>query len=165
MTSLPEAIWHRRLKSEAELMSKSEFTYSVNDKLTEYLVTLNADGLKLSNGQITKQKIHQVKITLNREYPYPAGLEVTWMTQIFHPNIREEDGKVCIHLLNAWSADITVLSLCRGIKQLLENPNPLDPLNKPAADYYIENPKVLEMDEKSIPQKEMPSRPKIIFER
>ncbi len=83
---------------------------------------------------------HSVLIDLLREYPYPGGVEVYWLTPIFHPNIREKDGAVCIQLVNAWRESQNLVSLVQGLYHLLENPNPQSPLNEEAARYYLEHP-------------------------
>jgi ubiquitin-protein ligase len=144
-------------------MAESGFKFSCDNARTEYKVTLFGPGLCLSNDSIVPRKEHEFEIILGRDYPYAGGLAVHWLTPIFHPNIREEDGKVCIQLLNAWSAEITVVSLVNAILQLLENPNPLDPLNKPAADYFSEHPQAHLQGTPA--QKDLPRRPRILSER
>jgi len=80
-----------------------------------------------------------------------------WETPIFHPNIRP-DGKVCIQLVNKWSASQTILSIMDALVQLLETPNPESPLNYDAAQYFIEHPDAL----KRATPMEKPRKPRIV---
>lgn len=139
MPFLPEIIWKRRLESEFEEMRASGEKFESNSGLSEYMVSLKGSGLYRENSRLLSRDSHSVRIDLLRSYPYAGGVDVTWLTPIFHPNIRESDGKVCIQILNDWAESQTVLSLVKSLRHLLENPNPLDPLNKEAAEYYLEN--------------------------
>ncbi len=137
MAFLPEAIWQRRLESEHRQMVESGEAFTASADKAEYRVDIVADGLALdSSDRVVQRREHKVRIRLLRNYPYAGGIDVTWMTPIFHPNIRNEDGKVCIQLLNNWAASQSVASLVQGLRQLLKNPNPADPLDKRAAEYF-----------------------------
>ncbi len=138
MPRLPEAIWRRRLDNEFAELSASGAVFKAGADKTEYVLELSARGIVLQGGREVPVNSHRVRIRLLRDYPYPGGLEVTWLSPIFHPNIRPQDGRVCIQLLNAWSEGLSLVSLAAGLKQLLENPNPKDPLNKEAAKYFLE---------------------------
>lgn len=136
MAFLPESIWKRRLESEFKQMSASSEKFVANAERTEYEVTIVGKGFFLDGVQVKQRREHKVRIKLLRNFPYAGGIEVVWKTPIFHPNIRQEDGKVCIQLLNNWAASMSVLSLVAGLRQLLENPNLSDPLDKMAAEYF-----------------------------
>lgn len=139
MPQLPLEIWRRRLESELEEMKASDYNFTVTKDLQEYAVSLNAKGLVEDGGRIIPKSDHRVKIVLKRSFPYPGGIEVAFTTPIFHPNIRKEDGLVCIQLLNEWSEMSSVASVVNGLKWLLEHPNPASPLNKEAADFVKMN--------------------------
>ncbi len=143
MPMLPEAIWRRRLESEFQQMVASKENFEVNESKTSYVISLRGVGLFKNGNSLQKRESHSIQIDLKREYPYAGGIEVTWLTPIFHPNIRSEDGKVCIQLLNEWSEGMTLASLVKALKQLLEKPNPNDALNKEAADYFAMHPNAL----------------------
>lgn len=162
MPSLPEPIWRRRIDREFALMQQSGYAFSSNADKTEYELALEGPGLSLEGNAVLPRTTHSVRIRLTREFPYAGGIEVTWLSPIFHPNIRSEDGKVCIQLLNAWSADVTVANLVAGIISLLEHPNPSDPLNKPAADYFLAHPDALNSPRP--PETNLPKRPRILSE-
>ncbi len=140
MAFLPDAVFQRRLQSEHEQMRKSGFSFSVNPSLTEYEVSLQAAGFARQGGRVFPQNSHRFKFIVKRDYPYAGGLDVIWQTPIFHPNIRESDGKVCIQLVNEWSAAQTLAAVCKAVEHLLENPNPRSPLNIEAARFFDENP-------------------------
>ncbi|OIO25972.1 hypothetical protein COX85_01660 [Candidatus Micrarchaeota archaeon CG_4_10_14_0_2_um_filter_55_9] len=133
---LPPQIWKRRLENEYQQMRNSGTKFEVNSDYTEYVLSLNGPGLYREGDHVLEKNKHAVKIELNRNYPYPGGVEITWLTPIFHPNIREEDGKVCIQLVNDWAENQTITNVVNALQYLLKNPNPSDPLNKEAAAYY-----------------------------
>ncbi|HII38592.1 TPA: hypothetical protein HA318_01140 [Candidatus Micrarchaeota archaeon] len=148
MPWLPEAIWKRRLESELVLMSESNSgSFSCSADKTVYEIVLNGPGLSKEGGTVSKRGTHLVRVLLKREFPYAGGIEVTWLSPIFHPNIRSEDGKVCIKLINQWAEGQTVKQVVDALKQLLENPNPASPLNHEAADYFEANPNALNFAE------------------
>ncbi|MBI5228718.1 hypothetical protein HY991_01310 [Candidatus Micrarchaeota archaeon] len=136
MPQLPEVIWKRRLESEFDEMKKSGVAFNVNEEKTDYRLRFVGEGVENSGNEIKKRFTHEVRILLRREFPYAGGVEVYWTTPIFHPNISKE-GLVCIQLLKLWSPSVSVKNIADGLKQLLENPNPKDPLNKEAAEYFI----------------------------
>jgi ubiquitin-conjugating enzyme E2 D/E len=107
-----------------------------------------------------------VQIALKREYPYAGGIEVVWLTPIFHPNIHPGDGKVCIQLLNEWSESQSVASLVKALRQLLVQPNPYNALDKEAADFFADRAdevnRVLGIDVKSFEATPQPLKPKIV---
>ncbi|MFH0922483.1 MAG: hypothetical protein V1811_00315, partial [Candidatus Micrarchaeota archaeon] len=88
MPSLPEEIWRRRLESEYGEMQASGLKFDANPDCTEYTLSLRGPGLAKDAGGITQRDRHSVLIALNRNYPYAGGIEVIWLTPIFHPNIR-----------------------------------------------------------------------------
>jgi ubiquitin-protein ligase len=149
MPQLPLEIWKRRLESEFLEMRASGENFEANAAKTEYTIVLKGEGLEeKENGAIAKRYMHQVKIILKREYPYAGGIEVYWLTPIFHPNISDPEGVVCIQLLNVWNEGVSVKSVVDGLKQLLQNPNPLDPLNKRAAKYFLEKETMAKTEDK-----------------
>ena len=139
MPRLPEAIWRRRIDNEYAELAKSGFQFTASADRTDYVFEFAGKGYFLAGTVVKPITSHKVAVQLLRDYPYAGGIDVTWATPIFHPNIRAEDGKVCIQLLNAWSEGLTLVSLAKGLRHLLEHPNPSDPLNKQAAKYFVEH--------------------------
>lgn len=137
---LPDAIFQRRLQSENAELAAAGIHFEASKDRLEYTVSLNAPGFCMDNGQIATRNQHSVLIELNRDFPYPGGLMAYWLTPIYHPNIRSEDGAVCIQLINQWSAGQNLVSVVDALYQLLKNPNPQSPLNEDAARYYLQHP-------------------------
>lgn len=156
MPFLPENIWRRRLSSEHAEMAASALQFRVNPDFTEYIVTLVGPGFSRETGKILPKNSHEVRIVLKREYPYAGGFDLTWITPIFHPNIREEDGKVCIQLVNQWMETQTVRQVVEALERLLREANPASPLNLEAAEYFVRNGIVPAPVQK-------PGRPRLVF--
>ena len=136
---LPDNIWKRRLESEFEEMNSKGYKFEANADKTSYTVSLHGKSFYKQGDEVLERDSHRVEILLLRNYPYPGGIEVYWLTPIFHPNIRADDGRVCIQLINDWSETTTVSGVIKALQHLLENPNPKDPLNKEAAKWFEEN--------------------------
>ena len=155
MPKLPESIWRRRLENEfTTLASNSHISnLEANSDKSEYHFKLKALGHQKSGGAVTPIGSHDVSIYLTREYPYAGGIEVIWDSPIFHPNIREKDGAVCIQLVNKWSEGQTLSNVVDALVQMLENPNPYSPLNSEAAKYFS----------KFVPQKKEPNKPRVVL--
>lgn len=144
MPQLPENVWRRRVESEYEQLSQKGVQFSASADKLSYEITLQGPGLEAdANGGVRKTSLHKVRLSINRQYPYAGGFELKWLTAIFHPNIAL-DGKVCIQLVNKWSAGQTLANIVDALQQLLENPNPDSPLNYDAARYFNEHPNALE---------------------
>lgn len=67
--------------------------------------------------------------------------KVKIITRIWHPNIDEPpECGVCLNILRQnYSPAMTIDQMLAGIQYLFTEPNPLDPLNKDAADQYVQN--------------------------
>lgn len=140
MASLPESIWRRRLQSEyAEVQKSAETLLKVSSDFTDYQFLIKGPGYKRESSAIVPVNEHKVSIYLTRNFPYAGGIEVVWDSPIFHPNIREEDGAVCIAILNYWSAGTSIVEILKALRQMLNNPNPESPLNGEAAKWMVAN--------------------------
>eukprot|EP00002_Diphylleia_rotans_P007755 TRINITY_DN17421_c0_g1_i1.p1 TRINITY_DN17421_c0_g1~~TRINITY_DN17421_c0_g1_i1.p1 ORF type:complete len:177 (-),score=41.41 TRINITY_DN17421_c0_g1_i1:256-786(-) len=72
------------------------------------------------------------------DYPYnPPKVQCT--NTIYHPNI-DLQGKVCLNILREeWKPVLNLNAVLIGLLFLFQEPNPDDPLNKDAAQLFIEN--------------------------
>lgn len=84
--------------------------------------------------------IFKLEIYFPPTYPYTPP-RVMFKTSIFHCNIK--DGHICLDILtaNKWSPALTISKVLLSISSMLSDPNPSDPLNKSAADLYVNNRK------------------------
>jgi ubiquitin-conjugating enzyme E2 D/E len=92
--------------------------------------------LKPSKTSVYEGMELEVAIVLPNDYPYEPP-HITFLTEIFHPNINKSGG-ICISTLNKdWSPALTVESTLLSIMSLLDKPNASDPLRADAAEVYL----------------------------
>lgn len=81
-----------------------------------------------------------LRIELPERYP-SSSPSVAFVNKIFHPNVEERSGSICLDVLNqTWSPMFTLTqALSTFIAQLLCYPNPHDPMNSEAAALLLQN--------------------------
>lgn len=118
------------------MMSDYEVCLGESNSPSEFYVKFHAPKDSLYEGGI--YKIH---VTLPAAYPYKSP-SIGFQTRIFHPNVDEASGSVCLDVINqTWSPmyDLTnIFSVF--LPQLLLYPNPSDPLNGAAAALMFKDP-------------------------
>lgn len=71
---------------------------------------------------------------------YPTSPPKVWFfSEMFHPNVFAEDGRVCIDITQSaekWKPQFGVETILVAVQILLEEPNPLSPANVDAGDLF-----------------------------
>ncbi|KAI8915379.1 hypothetical protein PhCBS80983_g02783 [Powellomyces hirtus] len=117
------------------LMSDYEVTL-VNDNMQEFYVRFHGPKDTPFTGGVWK-----VHVELPDQYPYKSP-SIGFMNKIFHPNIDELSGSVCLDVINqTWSPMFDMINIFEVfLPQLLRYPNPTDPLNGEAAALLMREP-------------------------
>ena len=109
----------------------------VNDDLFHWNSTyIGPDGTGYHGGFFV------LRIDIPSNYPNSPP-SVHFETKIFHPNISEGTGEVCITILKpwVWKSDKRLIDVLLAIYYLLINPNAESPLNSEAAKLYKKSDK------------------------
>ncbi|OBA15023.1 ubiquitin-conjugating enzyme that negatively regulates gluconeogenesis [Ogataea polymorpha] len=124
----------RRIESDVMKLLMSDYEVSlVDDNMQEFYV--NFEGPKDSPYEGGLWRIH---VELPDQYPYKSP-SIGFQNKIFHPNIDESSGSVCLDVINqTWSPMFDIFNIFETfLPQLLNYPNAADPLNGDASSLYM----------------------------
>jgi ubiquitin-protein ligase len=153
LPELPYEIWKDRIDNEIKNVEKldvlEENSIKINSTSIELVLNLKALGFIKEQSDLALKNSHRIYLKINRSFPYPGGIDFSWLTKIFHPNIHPVEltfsseqgtGYICLNILKKWSRLSDLVTTIRALKILVENPNPNDPLDYPecleAARYF-----------------------------
>ncbi|KAI4319090.1 hypothetical protein MLD38_032733 [Melastoma candidum] len=130
----------RREMDVMKLMMSDYAVETINDGLSEFNVEFHGPKDSLYEGGVWK-----IRVELPDAYPYKSP-SVGFMNKIYHPNVDEMSGSVCLDVINqSWSPMFDLLNVFEVfLPQLLLYPNPSDPLNGDAASLMMKDKKQYE---------------------
>lgn len=122
------------------LMSNFEVTLKNDDNIQEFYVILHGPRDTPYFGCIWK-----IHVELPEQYPFKSP-SIGFLNKIYHPNVDEMSGTVCLDVINQlWSPMYDLVNIFDVfLPQLLRYPNPKDPLNGEAAALLLRDPSAYE---------------------
>ncbi len=121
----------KRMEKDVAKLLMSEYEVKLKDetKFNEFIVKFfGPKDSPYENG------LWNVNVLLPDQYPFKSP-SIGFLNKIYHPNIDEASGSVCLDVINqTWSPMYELKNIFDVfLPQLLMYPNPSDPLNKTAA--------------------------------
>ena len=82
-----------------------------------------------------------LQLDFSDNYPFKSP-KIKFVTKIYHPNIRQENGEICDELIkNPWKPTMTARNVIQTLVKLIENPDLESPIEQEIAKEMKENKK------------------------
>ncbi|EEQ82097.1 hypothetical protein NCER_101257 [Vairimorpha ceranae BRL01] len=127
---------NKRITTELQKLFNAKYDVDFkNSTNTEFDIIINGPEDSPFSG--AQYKVH---FLIPDDYPYRSP-SIGFVTRIYHPNVDETSGSICLDVLNqVWSPMYDLFNIVEiFLPQLLAYPNPSDPLNCEAGSLYLNN--------------------------
>eukprot|EP01137_Pigoraptor_chileana_P027398 Opistho-2@9952 len=130
----------RRLAKELQDVNAMDLKTIRNVEVDEANI-LNWEVLLVPETAPYNKGAFKVSLQFLPEYPFKPP-KVTFKTKIYHPNV-DESGQICVQMLKPdnWKPATRVHQILLSLVQLIDEPNPSDPLSTEIADIFVNDKK------------------------